>query len=99
MFLSYLDEIAFNKNGSIFFNLRYFEQVFANKMDPPFSLPSRSMLTKLINFYFIITCHELTHNKHSKHSSCFITDMQSVIVEFLPKKDRFLEQFTFTSYF
>jgi hypothetical protein len=95
----FLDEIAFNRNGSIFFNLRYFEQLFADQMGPPFSIPSQSTLTKLINFYFIVTCHELTHHIHSKHSLKFIEDMQTIIVEFLPKKDIFLKNFTFTSYY
>lgn len=99
MNIIFLDKIAFNKNGSIFFNLRYFEQFFVNEIDPPFSIVSSPMLTKLINFYFIVTCHELTHNKHSKHSLNFIEDMQRIIVEFLPKKEIFLKQFAFTSYF
>jgi len=99
MNIIFLDKIAFNKNGSIFFNLRYFEQVFANEMGSPVSIVSPPMLTKLINFYFIVTCHELTHNKHSKHNLNYIKDMQTIIVEFSPKKEIFLKQFTFTSYF
>lgn len=87
-----LDRIAFNQNGSIFFNLRYFEQVFANNLD---SKSSDSTLIELINFYFIVTCHELTHNQHKGHGPDFTSDMETIIVKFLPKKEKFLKKFSF----
>jgi hypothetical protein len=95
----FLDKVAFNQNGSMFFNLRYFEQVFADKMNSVFSSSSHSVVTNLVNFYYVVTCHELTHHVHKKHDLSFLSDMETLIVGCLPKKDKFLEEFFFTDYF
>jgi hypothetical protein len=94
-----LDTIAFNTNGSLFFNLRYFEQVYADKVDLLVATSSNPVLCELINFYFMVLCHELTHNQHSDHSLNFIIDMQKIAVAFMPGKDLFLQQFCFITYF
>ncbi len=65
-----------------FFNLRYFEQVFADDLD--------TFLCRIINFYFFLTmCHELMHNRHSGHHLDFISNMQLVVVKYMPSKDNF----------
>ncbi|CAF4383961.1 unnamed protein product, partial [Adineta steineri] len=69
--------VAFNTNGALFFNLRYFEQVFAKDLE--FSLENNSTIRTIINFYFLIFCHELTHNINLSHDLNFIHCFESVI--------------------
>jgi hypothetical protein len=93
-----LDKIAFNSGGSIFFNLRYYEQVFANQIDSLSTTSSHPIITKLVNFYFVVTCHELTHHKHKAHDLHFTNGMEALIVELLPRKDEFLKGFSLSAY-
>ena len=89
--------IAFNSNGSLFFNLRYFEQVFAD--DLRFHLPNASssipIVRTLVNFYFIVACHELAHNIDSSHDLNFINHLERVLVKFMDAKEAFLFRFSF----
>ncbi|CAF4004561.1 unnamed protein product, partial [Adineta steineri] len=87
--------IAFNNKGALFFNLRYFEQVFVN--DPEFNLENDSIVRTLINFYFLIFCHELSHNIHLSHDIDFIHCFERVIVKFMNEKELFVSKFSFTS--
>jgi hypothetical protein len=64
--------IAFNKNGSIFCNLRYFEQLHRGGMD------SSEGLMEAMAYWWITLCHELAHNlvgdhgpQHSYYSESF----------------------------
>jgi hypothetical protein len=64
--------IAFNRNGSIFCNLRYFEQLHRGGMDSP----DGSM--EAMAYWWITLCHELAHNlvgdhgpQHSYYSESF----------------------------
>jgi len=59
-----LARIAFNSDGAVFFNLRYFEQVFADDLRSHSSNDSSSnvIIRRTVNFYFVVTCHELSHN-------------------------------------
>ncbi|CAF1439050.1 unnamed protein product [Adineta steineri] len=88
--------VAFNTNGALFFNLRYFEQVFAKDLE--FSLENNSTIRTIINFYFLIFCHELTHNIHLSHDLNFIHCFESVIVKFMDEKELFLSKFSFRYY-
>ncbi|CAF4923582.1 unnamed protein product, partial [Rotaria sp. Silwood1] len=56
--------IAFNGHGALFFNLRYFEQVFADDLKPYLHNRSSSIpiVREIVNFYFMVTCHELSHH-------------------------------------
>jgi len=54
-----LDKIAFNSGGSIFFNLRYYEQVFANQIDSLSTTSSHPIIIKLVNFYFVLWNYDL----------------------------------------
>lgn len=87
-----LARIAFNNNGALFFNLRYFEQVFANDL-----AKDHSVIRPIMNFYFLIFCHELTHNIHVNHDLNFLHYFQRVIVKFMDDKETFLSTFSFLS--
>ncbi|CAF3037681.1 unnamed protein product [Rotaria sp. Silwood2] len=53
--------------------------------------------TKTMNLFQDI--NGIGHYIHSEHSLDFINDMQIIAVEFLPNKDLFLQQFTFSNWF
>ncbi|TKA67206.1 hypothetical protein B0A55_09449 [Friedmanniomyces simplex] len=55
--------IAFNSNGSIFCNLRYFEQLHLSGMTAPEGRVEAGA------YWWITVCHELAHNLVSEHSS------------------------------
>ncbi len=99
MFVS-LARTAFNANGALFFNLRYFEQVFADELYPCIQIPSSSnpIIYNIVNYYFIVTCHELSHNSHSGHNLDFINCLQAVAVKFMSAKELFLKEFSFKNY-
>ncbi len=98
-FLFVLARIAFNSNGSLFFNLRYFEQVFANDLKVHLENGSRSssnpFIRTIINFYFMVSCHELSHNIDSNHDLNFINRLERVSVRFMDAKDLFISKFSF----
>ncbi|CAF4889071.1 unnamed protein product, partial [Rotaria sp. Silwood1] len=92
--------IAFNSNGALFFNLRYFEQVFFDDLKPYLenstSLSSSTpIVRKIVNFYFMVACHELSHNIDSNHDLNFINRFEKVSVRFMDAKDEFLLKFSF----
>jgi hypothetical protein len=95
-----LASIAFNSNGAIFFNLRYFEQVFADELYPYLQTPpsSNPVVHKIVNFYFMVTCHELSHNSQSGHNEAFISVLERVAVQFMTPKELFLKEFSFENY-
>ncbi|CAF2792873.1 unnamed protein product [Rotaria sp. Silwood2] len=92
--------IAFNSNGALFFNLRYYEQVFFDDfklyLQNSTSLSSSTpIVRKIVNFYFMVTCHELSHNIDSNHDLNFINRFEKVSVRFMDEKDAFLSRFSF----
>jgi len=93
----FLAHIAFNSNGALFFNLRYFEQVFADDLRShlPNTSSSIPIVRRILNFYFIVTCHELAHNIDSNHDLKFLNRLQNVLVKFMDAKETFLFKFTF----
>ncbi|CAF1333362.1 unnamed protein product, partial [Didymodactylos carnosus] len=94
------DKVAFNLGGAIFFNLHYFEQVYADKLKPILrtSSSSNTLIRTTLNFYFIVFCHELSHNIVDQHDEMFITCLQKIAVQFMNDKDLFLEHFSFKDY-
>jgi hypothetical protein len=93
----FLARIAFNSNGSLFFNLRYFEQVFWDDLQPHLSNNSSAIpiVRTIVHFYFIVTCHELSHNIDSNHDLNFLNRFERVCVTFMDAKDSFLVNFSF----
>ncbi|CAF4551208.1 unnamed protein product [Rotaria magnacalcarata] len=91
------DKIAFNFGGAIFFNLRYFEQVYADELEPLLQQLSSSkpLIHTIVNFYFMVYCHELSHNIAKGHDEAFIQCLQRVAVRFMTDKDMLLEHFSF----
>ncbi|CAF1040266.1 unnamed protein product [Rotaria sordida] len=92
--------IAFNSNGALFFNLRYFEQVFFDDLKPYLEnsttvSSSTPIVRKIVNFYFMVACHELSHNIDSNHDLNFINRFEKVSVRFMDAKDTFLSRFFF----
>ncbi|CAF3997273.1 unnamed protein product [Rotaria sp. Silwood2] len=92
--------IAFNDRRALFFNLRYYEQVFADKVQSYLQAtsPSIPIIHTIVNFYFILTCHELAHNLEMAHNSNFINHLETIAVKFMTEKDLFLQQFSFQNY-
>ncbi|CAF2778683.1 unnamed protein product [Rotaria sp. Silwood2] len=92
--------IAFNSNGALFFNLRYFEQIFFDDLklhlENSISLSSSiPIVRKIVNFYFMVACHELSHNIDSNHDLNFINRFEKISVRFMDAKDAFLLKFSF----
>ncbi|CAF4560435.1 unnamed protein product, partial [Rotaria socialis] len=93
----YQNRIAFNFGGAIFFNLRYFEQVYADELEPLLQQLSSSkpMIHTIVNFYFMVYCHELSHNIAKGHDEAFVQCIERVAVRFMTDKDMLLEHFSF----
>ncbi|CAF2535377.1 unnamed protein product [Rotaria sp. Silwood2] len=86
--------IGFHYNGSLFFNTRYVERTFSEKLD--LQGENDSNMHDIINFYFIKSCHLLVHNVHVNHDIKFIRTLEDTIMKFLPAKDSFFELFKFS---
>jgi hypothetical protein len=90
LFLLFAAGIASNFNRAIFFNLRYYEQVFAKERQRTKGSPL--IMSRIVNFYYLTSCHELTHNLYTAHDVSFIINhMQEVAVKFMRDKDLYLE--------
>ena len=86
--LVFLARIAFNSKGAIFFNLRYYEQVFGPELQ--LTNGSSTITNRIVNFYYLTFCHELSHNLYPAHDNHFINQMELVAVKFMSEKDRYL---------
>ena len=63
--------MAFNNNGSIFFNVYHFKLTDSNE---------------IFNWQWIITtCHELAHNVYKYHDKNFVSLFQKIIQEYVIK--------------
>jgi hypothetical protein len=58
--------IGFNRNGSIFCNYRYFEQLHERGIE---HASSGDAYTEAFVYWWVILCHELAHNLVGDHSS------------------------------
>lgn len=88
----YLARVAFNHRNSLFINLRYFEQVFADRFDSETHASAALNPTSenIGNFYFMVICHLLTHNKYRNHDATFIRHLEEIVIKFLPAQGLFL---------
>ncbi|CAF1186151.1 unnamed protein product [Adineta steineri] len=91
--------IAFNQSGAIFFNLRYFEDVYADELKPHLrTSTSSSIIYTVVNFYFLVFCHELAHNIAKQHDDYFVSWLEKIVLKFMTEKDFFLQKFSFENY-
>lgn len=97
---NHLARIAFNDRRALFFNLRYYEQVFADQIRAHLQCdkPSLPVHHTIVNFYFLLTCHELAHNLESAHNSNFVNHLETIAVKYMTDKDLFLQTFTMKNY-
>jgi hypothetical protein len=64
--------IAFNSNGSIFCNFRFFAQLHQSKMDSERSAGTQSIAAARVEataYWWIVIAHELAHNLVKEHNS------------------------------
>lgn len=78
----YYDEpgktIAFNSNGSLFFNYRFFAQLhFAGFASP-------HVKSQALVYWWVTLCHELAHNLVADHSAAHSYYVESFVSEFFP---------------
>ncbi len=59
------------------------------------SSSSNPIVRRIVNFYFMVTCHELSHNIDSKHDLNFSNRLERVSVRFMDAKDLFISKFSF----
>ncbi|UJR34613.1 hypothetical protein I4U23_027390 [Adineta vaga] len=86
------NRIAFNNNGSLFFNLRYFEQVYAKKFTSfqQNPTPSNFIVQNIVNFYYMVICHELAHNEIQEHNQEFIELMKTLAIKYMSKRASYI---------
>jgi hypothetical protein len=70
------ERVAFNlvPRGSLFFNLRYAEAWMAKSASP----------LELLDYWFVVVCHELAHNAHSHHGAEHARVMGALVSARLP---------------
>jgi len=68
--------IAFNSNGSLFCNLRYFMQLHEAQMD------SHEGKVDALVYWFVTLCHELAHNLVKEHDSRHSFYTESFVAQF-----------------
>ncbi|KAK1833325.1 hypothetical protein QBC39DRAFT_49648 [Podospora conica] len=82
----YFDEsggtIAFNSNGSIFCNMRYFNQLHAAKMKGAGALEGK---VEAATWWWVVVAHELAHNLVELHNSDHSYYTESFIQQYFPK--------------
>ena len=78
----YYDEngnsMAFNRQGSLFFNYRFFAQLQLNGMNDP-----RAKAQALV-YWWVILCHELAHNLVDSHSSDHSLYTEQFVATYFP---------------
>jgi hypothetical protein len=67
--------IAFNRDSRLFFNLRYFQALFADGSGPA---------DKVLAFWFMLFSHELAHNAVQTHDRNHERVMEAIAVEKMP---------------
>ncbi|CAF0734789.1 unnamed protein product [Didymodactylos carnosus] len=90
--------MAFNTNGSMFFNLRYYSQVHTNLLKSQTTTSNSSNLNDVINFWYIVTCHELAHNAETNHNARHENRLETLAVKYMTAKDSFIQGFVFDKY-
>lgn len=73
--------IAFNRDGSVFCNLRYFLQLHWAKFAAPGGVGKQAAAV----YWFVTLCHELAHNLVSEHSQQHEFYTESFVTEYFGK--------------
>ena len=78
----YLDtrgaQVAYNNNGALFFNLRYYMQVHKRGR-------KRVSMREIAYYWYVTLCHELAHNTESLHNLAHESCMEQLIATYLPR--------------
>ena len=75
------NSIAFNSNGSIFCNLRFFLQLHWNK----WNIKSGEGKREAAVYWWVTLCHELAHNLVEDHGSQHEFYTESFVTQYFPK--------------
>ena len=70
--------IAFNHNGSLFFNLRYFENLHLH-------LVKQKVRSEAITYWAVVMAHELAHNLVRDHSAQHSYYTESMVIQYFGK--------------
>ncbi|UJR24501.1 hypothetical protein I4U23_005876 [Adineta vaga] len=98
IYLNTTNRVALNDNDSLFFNLRYFEQVYGKKLTSTVGVkiiltptvlisiqqdptPSNFNVQIIVNFDYMVICHELAHNKTQELNQEFIELMKTIAIK------------------
>ena len=73
--------IAFNLNGSVFCNVRFFLQLHANRE----GLGERGWDAEAVRYWFVTVCHELAHNLVKDHSANHSFYTESFVVQYMER--------------
>lgn len=73
------NSMAFNSNGSLFFNYRYFAQLHLAGMRGDPLLRAQAMV-----FWWVVACHELAHNLVADHSSDHSYWLEAFVTQYFP---------------
>lgn len=73
--------IAFNTNGSLFFNLRYFLQLHWGK----WTAPAAAGKVDAAVYWWVTMCHELAHNIVKDHSAAHEYYAECFVIEYFSK--------------
>ncbi|KAJ8606252.1 hypothetical protein MRB53_041074 [Persea americana] len=78
----YYDEdgstIAFNLNGSLFFNYRFFAQLHLTQIDRP------ANRAQALVYWWVVACHEVAHNLEGPHNSKHSFYTEQLIAQYFP---------------
>ncbi|EXJ72432.1 uncharacterized protein A1O5_04936 [Cladophialophora psammophila CBS 110553] len=80
--------IGFNRNGSIFCNYRYFEQLHQRSMVPT----GKDGYSEAFVYWWVILCHELAHNLVADHSSDHSYYTEGFVAQYFTKVVKVLGQ-------
>ncbi|KAL9088260.1 MAG: hypothetical protein Q9159_003172 [Coniocarpon cinnabarinum] len=76
------ESIAFNSNGAIFCNFRYFAQLHLPGLTKPETVAQAESAALI--YWWVTICHELAHNIVSDHSSNHSYYTEHFVMEFFP---------------
>ncbi|CAK7224341.1 hypothetical protein SCUCBS95973_005484 [Sporothrix curviconia] len=76
--------IAFNTNGSIFCNLRFFVQLHAHRMQVAGAVGTQARVDATV-WWWVVVAHELAHNLESSHNASHSYYTESFVQQYFQK--------------